>query len=82
MFKSAGFHVEHLEEITKRHHLSNWARRQGCSDDMIAVLAQMLEDAPPVAAGWLQPEGVGTPAASFVNHHILIAGRKRLNMPA
>ncbi|MBN2500801.1 MAG: class I SAM-dependent methyltransferase [Anaerolineales bacterium] len=76
MFTAAGLQVEHTEEIVKRHQLIPWAERQGNSAQIIAQLVELLKHAPTAAASWLQAENVGTPDANFVNHHILIAGRK------
>jgi ubiquinone/menaquinone biosynthesis C-methylase UbiE len=76
MFTVAGFVIEHIEEITKRHDLIPWAARQGCSQGTVTALTRMLEDAPPLVAEWLQVVDIDTPGPSFVNHHILIKGRK------
>jgi ubiquinone/menaquinone biosynthesis C-methylase UbiE len=76
MFEQAGLKPMHTEEIVKRHPLLPWAERQGCSPQIVEKLLDLLEKAPPVAAAWFQVEDPGTKAASFVNHHILIAGRK------
>ena len=76
MFMVAGLHVEHTEEIVKRHQLVPWAERQGNSPETIAQLGDLLRRAPEPVAAWMQAESVGVPDASFVNHHILIAGRK------
>jgi hypothetical protein len=35
----------------------------------------MMRDMPPAAAEWMQPRNVGTPEATFVNRHLIIAGR-------
>jgi ubiquinone/menaquinone biosynthesis C-methylase UbiE len=76
MFSAAGLQVEHNEEIIKRHQLFPWAERQGNSPETIAQLENLLKDASSAAAAWMKAENVGTLDASFVNHHILIAGRK------
>jgi ubiquinone/menaquinone biosynthesis C-methylase UbiE len=75
MFKQAGLQVTHTEEIVKRHQLIPWAERQGCSPEIIEQLRQMLAEASLEVAKWLQVEARGTLETSFVNHHILIAGR-------
>ena len=77
MFEQADFQVKHAEEIIKHHQLIPWAERQGCSSEVIKHLRQMLIEASPKAAAWLQVEAIGTPETSFVNHHILIAGSKK-----
>jgi ubiquinone/menaquinone biosynthesis C-methylase UbiE len=76
MFERAGLTIEHTEEIVKRHGLLHWAEMQGCTLEVIGQLTQMLVEAPPIVAAWLDAQDVGTPEASFVNHHILIKGRK------
>jgi hypothetical protein len=76
MFDAAGLEVMHVEEITKRHQLLPWAERQRCSPERIEQLLRLLVEAPPGVAEWLQSMGIGTHIASFVNHHILIAGMK------
>ncbi|MCJ7701901.1 MAG: class I SAM-dependent methyltransferase, partial [Anaerolineales bacterium] len=75
-FAAAGLAVEQVEEVPKRHALLPWAQRQGCSPEAISELRRRLDEAPPIAAGWFQAEQVEGPNSSFVNHHILISGRK------
>jgi ubiquinone/menaquinone biosynthesis C-methylase UbiE len=77
MFTQTGLQVRHTEEIIKRHHLIPWAERQGCSSEIIEQLKIMLTEALPGADTWLQVEAINTSKASFVNHHILIAGTKK-----
>ena len=74
MFEQAGLGVNYTQEITKRHQLIPWAKRQDCSPQVIDQLAQLLNEAPPQVTQWLQIQDFGTHIASFVNHHILIAG--------
>ena len=76
MFELAGFMVSHTEEITKRHNLVAWAERQGHGPEMIAELMVMMNKFPDNAREWMQPQDWETDEASFVNHHILIAGKK------
>lgn len=76
MFESAGLVVEHAEEIVKRHNLIHWVKMQGHRPKLIEELSQRLVDAPPDAADWMQALDLSTPETSFVNHHLLIAGRK------
>lgn len=76
MFAAAGLAVEQVEEVPKRHALLPWAQRQGCSPEAINELRRRLAEAPPIAAGWFQTEQVEGPNSTFVNHHILISGRK------
>jgi ubiquinone/menaquinone biosynthesis C-methylase UbiE/catechol 2,3-dioxygenase-like lactoylglutathione lyase family enzyme len=76
MFLDTGLTVEHTEQLTKRHAFVDWAGRQGCDDATVARLTVLLARAPAPAGDWMQPHAVGTPEASFVNHHLIIAGRK------
>ena len=76
MFEQAGLNVTHTEKIVKRHDFISWAERQGCPPKVVTQLAQMLVDAPAIAADWLDAQNLGTTEASFVNHHILIKGEK------
>ncbi len=76
IFEAAGLRVEHSEQLLKRHPFLPWAARQDCSTEAISRLAHLLAEAPLPAADWMRPRDLGTPEASFVNHHILILGRK------
>lgn len=76
MFGDADLRVAHHEQVTKRHPFRQWAERQGCSAEVIAELEARLEAAPHRAAEWLEAQALGSAEASFVNHHILILGRK------
>jgi hypothetical protein len=76
MFEDAGLTVEHTEQLTKRHQFMLWAARQGCTPQIVEQLTDMAATAPPIASEWMAWENFGTPDASFVNHHIIIAGRK------
>jgi ubiquinone/menaquinone biosynthesis C-methylase UbiE/protein-S-isoprenylcysteine O-methyltransferase Ste14 len=76
MFRSAGLVVEHAEQIAKRHQLRPWAERQGCSEEIIEQLIGMVEGGSPAFREWIAPRDFGTPEASFVNRHLIIAGRK------
>jgi hypothetical protein len=76
MFQKAGLQVEHVEQIIKQHEFLPWAERQNCAPEVIQCLISMLEEAPPAVIEWMQPRGFGTPEATFVDHHIIIAGRK------
>jgi hypothetical protein len=69
--------VDQSQTLTKRHDFLDWTRRQNCSPETIDQLVEMINDAPWAAAKWLQPSGFGASAASFVNHHIILAGTKR-----
>lgn len=76
MFRAANLNVEQTEHIVKRHDFLPWVERQGCAPEVIAEVERMIVAAPPLAAEWLQAENMGTPQASFANHHLIIAGRR------
>lgn len=76
MFRDAGLSVEHTEQLIKRHEFVAWVERQGCSPQVIERLLEMMRQAPKAVAEWMRPRAVGTPEATFVNHHIIIVGRK------
>lgn len=76
IFEDAGVTVLHTEQLTKRHNLLKWTKMQGNDDTVIAELVKLLENAPQMASEWMQIQDLGTDGASFVNHHIIIAGRK------
>jgi ubiquinone/menaquinone biosynthesis C-methylase UbiE len=76
MFQAAGLRVEQAEQILKRHQFLPWAERQGCTPDIIGRLVEVVEQASGPVAEWMQPRDFGTPQATFVDHHIIIAGRK------
>lgn len=76
MFRDAGLAVEHTEQLSKRHELVHWAEMQGCTPFDIERLQVLLQVAPPGAAIWMDAENIGTPQATFLNHHIIIAGHK------
>lgn len=76
MFQNAGLEVMHIERIMKSHDFIPWTKRQGCTANTVERLVLMLQQAPAAAAEWMLPQAVGTPGATFVNHHIMIAGRK------
>jgi SAM-dependent methyltransferase len=76
MFQAAGLSVEHTEQIVKRHDFGGWTARQRCAPDVVQKLIAMVAQAPDSVSNWLQPSDFGTAQASFVNHHLIIAGRK------
>jgi ubiquinone/menaquinone biosynthesis C-methylase UbiE len=76
LFQAAGLTVLHTEQIIKRHDLVHWSQMQGGGPVDVARLQVLLKVAPPLAAEWMQPQQVGTPQASFANHHLIILGRK------
>jgi ubiquinone/menaquinone biosynthesis C-methylase UbiE len=76
MVRAAGLRVEHTEHVIKRHDFLSWANRQGCTPETTQRLSGMVLGASASVVEWLQPHGFGTPDATFVNHHIIISGRK------
>jgi ubiquinone/menaquinone biosynthesis C-methylase UbiE len=76
MFQAAGLQVEHTEQIVKRHEFLPWAERQGCTPAVVERLIQMMAGASDVVVEWLDPHDFGTPHATFVNRHLIIAGRR------
>jgi ubiquinone/menaquinone biosynthesis C-methylase UbiE len=76
MFQEAGLEVVHTEQILKVHKFITWAKRQGCTPEVMDRLVEMMDHAPGPVAEWMQPQGFGTAEAAFVDHHILIAGSK------
>lgn len=77
MFESAGVTVDHTEEYIKQHDFIDWAKRQGNTDEIIAELIRLLNDAPAIAKTWMDGKNWGTESATFVNHHLIVRGRKR-----
>ena len=76
LFRAAGLTVEHTEQLSKRHDLVHWAQMQGNTDHDIERLQVLLQVAPPQAAAWMAAHDIGTPEATFANHHLIISGRK------
>lgn len=76
MFLDAGFVVLSTDKMTKDHHLITWATRQECTEEVIKRLQVLLKQAPDDVSEWIEPQFAGTEAASFLNRHILILGRK------
>jgi ubiquinone/menaquinone biosynthesis C-methylase UbiE len=77
MFEDAGLDVERTEQIVKRHAFIPWAERQGCTAETVSQLIAMMQQAPSLTREWMDPQDWNTHEATFVNHHILIAGRKQ-----
>lgn len=76
MFENAGLQVVTKELIAKRHEFIPWVQRQGGTQDTIIRLTAIIKEAAPEVIEWMQPVDFGTPQASFVNRHIIIAGQK------
>jgi ubiquinone/menaquinone biosynthesis C-methylase UbiE len=77
MLLDAGLQHVQVEQVTKQHEFLSWAQRQSCSPKVIDELIEQILAAPDPVTAWMQPRAFGTPEASFVNHHILIAGERR-----
>jgi len=76
MFEAASLTIEHTEQLTKRHHLRNWAAVQECSPEVVAELIQIVETGSDSLREWMQPLDWESDDATFVNHHIILLGRK------
>jgi SAM-dependent methyltransferase len=76
MFEVEGLTVQHTELIVKHHQFRPWAERQGCSPEIMERLVELVDQAPQGVLNWMQPVAFGTREARFINHHIIIAGRK------
>ena len=76
MFESAGFSIEHTEVILKTHAFLPWAERQECSPETVEALITMLEEGSDSVIDWMRPNQWRSDKATFVNHHIIITGRK------
>jgi ubiquinone/menaquinone biosynthesis C-methylase UbiE len=76
VFQAAGLEVEHIEHIVKNHKLIPWAEIQGCSASTIRQLETIIAEASSPVLDWIRPKNFGTAEASFINHHIIIMGRK------
>ncbi len=76
MFRAEGIAVVHAEQIAKRHEFMPWAERQGCTGEVIERLVGMVEVGSAAFLEWIAPRDFGTPQATFVNRHLIIAGRK------
>jgi len=75
-FAEAGLTLESVETLTKSHSFDEWTTTQSVLSSTKACLEALVAAAPPAAVEWLQPRSFGTPEATFVNHHIILAGRK------
>lgn len=75
MFADAGLAVESVDVFTKSHSFDEWTATQRVTSRTKACLVALLRLAPPEARKWLEPRDLDTPDATFVNHHIIVAGR-------
>lgn len=76
MFEAANLTVEETEEVTKRQPFIKWSKVQNCSDETIAELSEVVSSGSEGVQAWMLPEAWGTEDATFVHHHIIVAGRK------
>lgn len=76
MVHEAGLALVYCERLVKILNLSEWADCQGCTSEILDRLRDVLLNAPPMAAAWLDPRNLDSSAATFSSHQILIAGRK------
>ena len=76
MFVEAGLAVESVDTFTKPHSFDEWTATQGVTPRTEACLVALLRLAPPAVRAWLQPRALDTPEATFVNHQVIVAGRK------
>ena len=81
MFEDSGMIIEHTSLLTKRHDFVQWGKRMNISDETYDELIRMIKTASEPVLHWLQPlpssNEFDLPNASFVNHHIIIAGHKQ-----
>lgn len=75
-FEMAGLRVDTTHELTKRHQFLDWSARQGNSPEVQVRLVAILANASDEVKAWMQPIAWETEDASFVNHHLIIAGYK------
>lgn len=71
--EAAGFEVTRVEHVAKGQTLRDWAERQGCDEDTIACLGEMLRSG---HAGWYRPRPDGEDVA-FEIPQVLLAAVKR-----
>lgn len=76
MFEAADLTIEETEETTKRQPFVKWSKVQDNSDEIIAKNVELVANAADGVQAWMLPESWGTDDASFVHHHIIVAGRK------
>ena len=80
MFQLGGLKVEHTRQLTKRHNFIDWAKLMNCTEETLEELVAMMKNAPDAVIDWLEPladvDHFGEPNSSFVNHHIIVVGRK------
>ena len=75
-FEVAGLNVYHVESTAKRKSFYDWCQTQDCSDEVVAKLETMLNEASEGVAAWFEPRDLGQPEATFQHRYIIIAGKK------
>ncbi len=75
-FEAAGLHVDHTEIVVKRHEFVPWAQLQGNGPGEVEELVAQVASASAQTAEWLDPRDWGAPAATFVNRHLIVMGRR------
>jgi 2-polyprenyl-3-methyl-5-hydroxy-6-metoxy-1,4-benzoquinol methylase len=75
-FAAAGLTLESVATLAKSHSFDEWTTTQSVLPSTKACLEALVAAAPPAAVEWLHPCDFGTPEATFVNVHIILAGRK------
>ncbi len=74
-FSAAGLTLQCAVQIVKRHLFYDWASRQDNDKATVDRLLGLLKAAPIPARDWMRPAELGTPKASFVNHHVILMGQ-------
>ncbi|MBN2391178.1 MAG: methyltransferase domain-containing protein [Anaerolineae bacterium] len=75
-FAAAELTLESVETLAKPHSFDEWTTTQNVLPSTKACLEALVAAAPPAAVAWLHPCDFGAPEATFVNVHIILAGRK------
>jgi ubiquinone/menaquinone biosynthesis C-methylase UbiE len=76
VLRDAGFEVERMGVVLKRHELVEWAARQDARPPVLAELRRLLEHATPEVKAWMEPAGQRG-GVTFAIRHVLIAGSTR-----
>lgn len=80
MFENGGLKVEKTVQMVKQHQFVDWAKRMNNTDDTMYDLVQMMKNSSDAVLDWFKPfpsaKEFDSPQASFVNHHIIILGRR------
>ncbi len=76
LLEETGLTVASVDIVAKRHPFLEWTSLQSCTSETVDELIRIVADAPAEAEAWLEPEGWGTPEASFVNRHVILSARR------